>query len=158
MDNARGRTDERSSKGSIGRRTTVNIDLARAALAAQPFSVLLGTRLVEYGPSGVTMELDVRPELLQQHGYVHGGVLSYLVDNAITFAAGAVLGPEIVTSSITVEYLRPALADLSVHAWVEHTGRTRAVARCDVTTRTTDQVVCAIGHGSAMARRSGTPL
>ena len=27
-----------------------------------------------------------------QHGFVHGGVISYLVDNAITFAGASVLG------------------------------------------------------------------
>src|SRR6266508_3896262 len=127
----------------------VSIELAREVLAGQPFSVLLGTRVTDYSPSGVTLELDARPDLLQQHGYLHGGVLSYLVDNAITFAAGAVLGPDIVTAAISVDYLRPAVADLSARAWVEYAGKARAVVRCDVTTRASEEaVLCAVGQGS----------
>jgi uncharacterized protein (TIGR00369 family) len=134
--------------------TKVSIELARQVLAGQPFSMLLGARITEYGPSGVTLELDARPDLRQQHGYVQGGVLSYLIDNAITFAAGAALGPDIVTVAISVEYLRPATTDLSARAWVEHAGSSRAVVRCNVTTRAADKsVLCALGQGSVMARR-----
>ena len=73
----------------------MSVTMAQACevLAAQPFSVLLGTRLTDFGPDGVTLELTARPDLRQQHGYLHGGVVSYLIDNAITFAAGAALVP-----------------------------------------------------------------
>ena len=116
----------------------MSVTMAQACevLAAQPFSVLLGTRLTDFGPDGVTLELTARPDLRQQHGYLHGGVVSYLIDNAITFAAGAALGPDIVTAAISVDYLRPAVGDLVAHAWVVRAGSARAVLRCDVSTAT----------------------
>src|SRR5436190_293062 len=77
-------------------------------LAAQPFSVLLGARLTAFGAGGATLELDIRDDLRQQNGYLHGGVLGYAADNAITFAAGTALGPDVLTGGFTISYLRPA--------------------------------------------------
>lgn len=66
-----------------------SLQFAQAMLSAQPFSVLVGARLTALGAGEAKPELDVRDELRQQDGFLHGGVLSYAVDNAITFAAGA---------------------------------------------------------------------
>ena len=85
----------------------LTFELAEKFLAAQPFSVLLGARLTAFGAGGATLELDVRDDLKQQNGYLHGGVLGYAADNAITFAAGTALGPEVLTGGFTISYLRP---------------------------------------------------
>ena len=37
------------------------------------------------------MALDRRPEVLQQNGLFHGGVIAYLIDNATTAAAGTMI-------------------------------------------------------------------
>jgi uncharacterized protein (TIGR00369 family) len=93
--------------------------------------------------------LTARPDLRQQHGYVHGGVVSYLGDNAITFAVGAALGPDIVTAAISVDYVRPAVGDLVARAWVVRAGSARAVLRCDVSNATAaEPVLCAIGQAA----------
>lgn len=57
--------------------------------ASQPFSALVGAELK---PGLVVLTVPLRAELGQQHGFAHGGVLSYLVDNAPAFAGGSVLG------------------------------------------------------------------
>lgn len=124
-------------------------------LAAQPVSALLGTRLASFGPDGATLELDVRDELGQQHGFVHGGVVSYLVDTAITFAAGAVLGADLVTGGFTVDYLRPATGErLQARAIVVRAGTSVAVLRCEVQAldATGNAVLCAVGQGRATRR------
>lgn len=64
------------------------MDTTCEVLAGLPFSVLRGTRVTDHGRSGVTLELDARPDWLQQHGYLHGVRLSPLVNNAITVVAG----------------------------------------------------------------------
>jgi len=51
-------------------------DLARGALHAQPFSMLLGTELMKIGERELTLSLPIHDELRQQHGFVHGGVIS----------------------------------------------------------------------------------
>ncbi|KUM91310.1 thioesterase [Streptomyces cellostaticus] len=130
---------------------TLDLESAREALAAQPFSVLLGTRLVAFGAGAATLELDIREELLQQHGFLHGGVLGYAADNALTFAAGAVLGPRVVTAGFTIDYLRPATGTLlHAEAHVVRAGRTRAVCRCDVSAIAADGTprLCAVAQGT----------
>lgn len=42
----------------------------------------LGARLVSVAPGLVQIELDFSPGLTQQHGYLHAGILSTLVDSA----------------------------------------------------------------------------
>lgn len=40
-------------------------------------------------PAAPGWKFPLRDEHLQQHGFVHGGVISYLADNALTFAGGS---------------------------------------------------------------------
>ncbi len=55
----------------------------------------LGIRTTDVGPGTMTAELDVRPELLNPFGTVHGGVLAALTDHVL----GAVLYPVITKGS-----------------------------------------------------------
>jgi uncharacterized protein (TIGR00369 family) len=134
----------------------IGIELARTALASQPFSVLLGCRLAEFSRGGVALELDVREELRQHHGYVHGGAISYLMDNAIAFAAGAILGPDVITGGFTIDYLRPATGTLlTARAETVRAGSAHAVVRCDVFDLHGDGPhLCATGQGRVMVRSS----
>ena len=60
-------------------------------LENQGFTKLVGAKVVSIDPGVVVMALDRRPEVLQQNGLFHGGVLAYLVDNATTAAAGTMI-------------------------------------------------------------------
>ncbi|MEU3840169.1 PaaI family thioesterase [Streptomyces sp. NPDC028635] len=127
------------------------LEEARKVLAEQPFSALLGARLVAFGGGEATLELDIREELRQQYGFVHGGVLSYAADNALTFAAGSAVGTGVITAGFTIDYLRPAQgAVLRAHARVVRAGRTRVVCRCDLTTTGEDgtETLCAVAQGT----------
>ena len=42
----------------------------------------LGAQLTAVSPGHVEMRLPYRPELSQQHGYFHGGVIGTMADNA----------------------------------------------------------------------------
>ena len=105
----------------------------RRILASQPFSVLLGAELLRLADGRAELRIPIRGELKQQHGFVHGGVISYAADNALTFAGGSVLGADVVTSEFKINYLRPAQGDsLVARAAAIHCGRTQAVCRCDI--------------------------
>lgn len=107
-------------------------DFGKAILEQQPFSVLLGTELNTFEPGTAELSLGVRDELKQQHGFVHGGVVSYLADNALTYAGGSVLGDS-VTSEYKINYLRPALGQtLIARARVISAGKKQAVCNCQV--------------------------
>jgi uncharacterized protein (TIGR00369 family) len=126
------------------------LSYARKMLAAQPFSVMVGAQMETFGPGHAEISLPVLPSLLQQHGFVHGGVLSYLADNTLTFAGGSVLG-DCVTAEYKLNYLRPAknAERLIAVATVVGNGKTQAVCRCDVfMLRDGERVLCAAAQGT----------
>ncbi|MCP2340513.1 PaaI family thioesterase [Actinomadura rupiterrae] len=136
----------------------LDLDLARKALAAQPFSRLLDARITAFGDGAATLELDIRDELRQQNGFVHGGVLSYAADNTLTFAAGSVAGANLVTAGFTIDYLKPAVGEtLRARAEVVRAGRTRVICRCDITTLDASgtETLCAVAQGSIAIATAG---
>jgi len=105
----------------------------QAALAGQPFSRMLGAELTAFGEGGTEIRLKVRDELRQQYGFVHGDVLSYLADNALTFAGGVALDGQVVTLELKLNYIRPATGvELIARAHAPSSGRTQSVARCGI--------------------------
>jgi acyl-coenzyme A thioesterase PaaI-like protein len=65
---------------------------AQRVLDAQPFNSMLGTKLASFSEGEAVLEMPIREELLQQNGFVHGGVVSSLADTALAFAGGSALG------------------------------------------------------------------
>lgn len=105
----------------------------RDALNAQPFTRLLGASLESIDDKSVVLTLPLRDDLKQQNGFAHGGVLSYLADNAMTIAGAIGLGPSVLTSEFKINFVRPAVgATLVARANIIHAGSRQAVCRCDV--------------------------
>ena len=120
-------------------------------LDAQPFSSMLGTKLISFTEEGAVLEIPIREELLQQNGFVHGGVLSYAADNALTFAGEAAPGPAVLTLEYKINYLRPAGGrKLLARATVVYAGKRQAVCRCDVLSVTEggEEKLCATAQGT----------
>src|SRR4030042_6776923 len=108
------------------------LQVGKQVLASQPFSALVGAELTAFAPGQAELSISITPQLKQQHGFVHGGVISYPADNALTFAGGSVLGPAVVTSESKLNYLRPAMGTtLVARATVLHSSKTQAVCRCE---------------------------
>ncbi len=134
----------------------LTLELAEKVLASQPFSVLLGARVTAFGDGGATLELDIRDDLQQQNGFLHGGVLGYAADNAITFAGGTALGPVVLTGGFTINYLRPAAgAVLRAEAKVVHASSRQATCTCELSVVDEDgaSTLCAIAQGTVVAVR-----
>ena len=130
---------------------TSTLELAQHVLDSQPFSKLLRPEIVAFGPDGVELRVPVTDQLKQQHGFVHGGVVSYAADNALTFAGGNALGPAVVTSEFKINYLRPALGQVIIaRACVVHAGKTQAVCRAELycVNEKSEEVLCAVAQGT----------
>lgn len=111
----------------------LTLDLGRQVLQQQPFSRLLGAELTRLDSGCAELQLELRPDLLQQSGFAHGGVICYLADNALTYAGGLALGTGVVTSEFKINYVRPAIGRRAIaRAGVVHRGKRQAVCRCDV--------------------------
>ena len=127
-----------------------DLEYYRAVLASQPFSASLGTRLDSIESGRVQLSLPIKAELLQQHGFVHGGVIAYLADNALTFAGGSVLGDSL-TSEFKINYARPAIGPGTLIAVAVSVadGKTQAVCRCDIyVSRDAERKLCAVAQGT----------
>lgn len=136
---------------------TVNPDvflaMGREILAQQPFSVLIGAELTALAPGRCELQVPVSDAVKQQHGFVHGGVLSYAADNALTYAGGTALRVPVVTAEFKINYLRPAIGErLIARAEAVHTGKSQAVCRCDVfVLRDGIEKLCAVAQGTIAA-------
>ncbi len=129
------------------------LDFARQILASQPFSVFLGAQLDDVGADHAQISLSLRPEHLQQNGFAHGGVLSYLADNAITFAGGLALGGgDVLTSEFKINYLRPGKGEqLIARASTRGAGRRQAVCHCDIyVVNDHQEKLCAVAQGTVV--------
>jgi uncharacterized protein (TIGR00369 family) len=95
----------------------------------------IGADLVDVTPGYCAIALVPRPEVSQQHGYVHAGILATLVDSAGGYA-GYTLFPED-SSVLTVEYklnlLAPAQGErIIAEGFVVRPGRTLVITRGEV--------------------------
>jgi len=132
----------------------------RRVLAAQPFSRLLGAEMISLTADAAELRLRLHSDLNQHRGQVHGGVVGYLADNTIAFAAAPHLGGDIVTSDYSLNFCRPALGPLlRARAQVLSTGRTKAVVKCDVySVDGEEETLCAVAIGTVVTTtRSGSP-
>lgn len=129
------------------------LEVGRAVLALQPFSVWLGAELLVLEAGKAELAMKIEPHMRQQNGFVHGGIVSYLIDNALTFAGGSVLGPNVLTQEFKVSYLRPAKGDRLVgRASVVHNSKRQAVCRCEVfAVDGGDETLCATSLGTILA-------
>jgi uncharacterized protein (TIGR00369 family) len=125
------------------------IEFGRRVLASQPFSAFMGVRLETFEPGLAEILLDIREHHCQQHGFVHGGVISYLADSALAFAGGSVLGDSL-TLEFKINFLKPAMGlRLAARARVSGNGRSQAVCRCDVFTDDGQaEKLCATAQGT----------
>ena len=82
---------------------------AEDALHGLPFAKLIGMKLVDLKPDEAVISIEMRDDLRQPSGVLHGGVTATLIDTAMAFAVRTRLAMTEATATIdlTVHYLRP---------------------------------------------------
>ncbi len=82
---------------------------AENTLHGLPFAQLIGMRLVDLRHNEAVIKIEMRDELRQPAGVLHGGVTATLIDTAMAFAVITRLSKEERASTIdlTVHYVRP---------------------------------------------------
>jgi uncharacterized protein (TIGR00369 family) len=80
---------------------------------AQGLMATIGARLSLVADGEVQIELPFSADLSQQHGYLHAGATTSIVDTACGYAAltKAPLEFEVVTAEFKINLLRPALGE-----------------------------------------------
>ncbi|HUS53294.1 MAG TPA: PaaI family thioesterase [Thermohalobaculum sp.] len=103
--------------------------------ARQHFMVLLGARLLSVAPGAVEIELPIRRELEQQHGFAHAGAAWSIADSAAGFASQSLMAADegVLTVELKINLLAPAKGErLIARGRVERAGRRLMVGRSDV--------------------------
>ena len=79
------------------------------AFATVPYAKFLGIELGEMKLGEANLHLEVRDELRQNRGVMHGGAVASLIDTASAFAVVTQLEPHerVTTTDLTIHYLRP---------------------------------------------------
>jgi uncharacterized protein (TIGR00369 family) len=110
----------------------------RSSFSRQGIMQYLGAELAGVRPGYCEVRLPYKPELSQQHGYFHGGVIGTIADSAGGYAAFTLMPAD--SGVLTVEYKLNLLApgdgeQLIARGEVIKPGRSLMVSRADVMVR-----------------------
>jgi uncharacterized protein (TIGR00369 family) len=103
----------------------------RASFARQPMMATLGIDVQAVEPARVVFGLAHRPELTQQHGFLHAGAVATALDSACGYAAFTLMPADagVLTIEYKVNLLAPARGPrFTVEGTVVKPGRTIVVA------------------------------
>ncbi|MDX1416299.1 MAG: PaaI family thioesterase [Candidatus Promineifilaceae bacterium] len=128
----------------------------------QGYMTYLGARLVDVEAGKVIIELPIRPQLSQQHGFVHAGALASIADSACGYAALSLMpaGSQVLSVEFKVNMLSPAQGvRVLASGEVIKPGRTITVCRADVFSISAqgEEKLCA-NMQATMIRREGKRL
>ncbi|RYG12168.1 MAG: PaaI family thioesterase [Chitinophagaceae bacterium] len=135
---------------NLGERNLYNyLEEGKKVLHSQPFSVLLGTELVALAEGSAELSLEIRDDFKQSYGFVHGGVVSYLADNCLTFAGASMLG-QCVTSEFKINYVMPSIGEkLIAKASVLSCALRQAVCECKIySVKNNSTLLVAVAQGT----------
>ena len=107
----------------------------RQSFARQKIMDTLGASLTKIDPGEIEIELPFREDLVQQHGFLHAGVVTTIVDSACGYAALSLMpaAVAVLTIEYKVNFLSPAAGERMVAIGrVTKPGRNVTVCRGDV--------------------------
>ncbi len=113
----------------------------RTSFGRQQAMALLGAEMTEVGPGMTEIVLPFREELTQQHGFVHAGIITAIVDNACGYAALSLMPPGVgvLTVEFKVNLVNPAAGTRFVaRGQVVKPGRTVMVCTGEVVAERAD--------------------
>ena len=117
-------------------------------LSESPYQRFLGLELVRYEDGLAEISMPFREEFLREDGsdWLHGGVVSGLIDIAGDYAVYSKTGGDVPTLDLLIDYLRPTKRGrLTAIARTVKVGRRVSVA--DVEVKDEQGQVVAIGRG-----------
>ena len=98
------------------------------------FDSHIGLQLVEVTPDGVTAVFDIRPELHQPYGLLHGGVLATVVETVGSISGATWYGGSVVGTSNHTNFLRATREGrLTARSTPVHRGKTQQLWDVDIT-------------------------
>ena len=115
--------------------TKADAERARRVFKTIPFVQLIGMQFVSMSDGETVIKLEMREQLRQPHGLLHGGATASLIDTAMAFAVITRLAKDEKASTVdlTVHYLRPVTeGEIVCTAKVVRSGRKILTVSADV--------------------------
>jgi uncharacterized protein (TIGR00369 family) len=106
----------------------------RDSFAAQQLMATIGARLARIVAGEVEIRVAFRPDLTQQHGFLHAGVVTSALDSACGYAAFSLMpeGVGVLTVEFKTNLLAPARGEeLIARGRVVRAGRTITVCQAE---------------------------
>jgi uncharacterized protein (TIGR00369 family) len=126
----------------------------RDSFARQGIMAHLGARLEKVEPGLVEISLPYRPELSQQHGYFHAGVVATIADSCAGYAAFSLMPADssVLSIEFKVNLIAPAHGRLLVaRGHVVRSGRTITVCQMEAEVEKDGvRTVCMVGQATLM--------
>lgn len=113
----------------------------RESFARQRVMQTLGVRLVHVAPAEVDLAMPFQPELTQQNGFLHAGIVTTVMDSACGYAAFTLMpkGSDVLAVEFKVNLLAPARGEeLIARGRVLRQGRTLSVVCGEALARLSD--------------------
>ena len=110
-------------------------EVVAANFARQPAMALIGATLAVTSPGVVEVSFPFKPELTQQDGFIHAGIITTAADSACGYAALSSMpaGSDVLSVEFKLNLLRPAAGERFVaRAHVLKRGKTLTAVRADV--------------------------
>src|SRR6185503_754394 len=116
------------------KKPVLSIKQMREAIRGINFNQLVGIRLVRIHKDGVTIDCKLRPDLMNAHGMLHGGVTATMADAAVGIAITTRMGrPAATTVEMKLNYLRPVSGGkITARAYLLRMGSTLCIGRVDL--------------------------
>jgi uncharacterized protein (TIGR00369 family) len=105
------------------------------SFAKQQAMALIGAKLVRVEAGRIEIHLPYRPEVTQQHGFIHGGIVVTIADSASGYAAMTLVPADASVLSVqhSTNFLAPAAGEhLEAHGHVVKSGRTLTITEAEV--------------------------
>ena len=134
----------------------------RESFTRQSFMATLGASLVRVEPGEVLIAVPFSAALTQQHGFLHAGVVTAVMDSACGYAALTLMEPRagVMSVEFKVNLLAPAAANRFIAVGrVVRAGRTLTVCHGELrAVQDEAEVLVAVMQGTMMAVRDRTGI
>jgi uncharacterized protein (TIGR00369 family) len=127
-----------------------------SSFSKQAFMTTLDARLLSLELGSAVIEVPFNDKFTQQHGFLHGGVVTSVLDSACGYAALTTmeLDSGVLTVELKINLVKPAAGSLfQAHGKVVRAGRTLIVCTGEVCAEGDERNVIAVMQATMMAVR-----
>ena len=116
----------------VSKEKVATLEIMKQVVKHSSFNQLTNSDVTACADGFAEVQMPFSPDLCQHKGFLHGGLVGYLADVALSWACASAVG-EVLTSEYRVHILAPGIGERFIgRGQVIKAGRRQVVARSDV--------------------------